>query len=198
MVVCQPGMTDVAKSMDTMVCTESTNGVEIPAKINDTISNRCQVFTEPFQPNDIMEYILLFNPAARSRTEAISGNRPQYQNTRDTVKYVEIAKASHTSGELKFTHSEPNWLGNGKIQYASQGRPMCATTYVAAQITAKIVIASAERLMELRQFWRKSNRTAEISVPACPIPTHHTKSVISHAQPTVLLSPQAPIPVQNV
>src|SRR5690554_5685560 len=90
MVVCHPGITDVAKSIDTMVCTESTSGVEIPARINDTISNRCQVFTEPFHPNDMMEYILFFNPAARSRTDAISGNKPQYQKTNDTVKYVEI------------------------------------------------------------------------------------------------------------
>src|SRR5690606_27552228 len=114
--------------MDTIVCTESTNGVEIPARINETISNRCQVFTDPFHPNDIMEYIRLFKPAARSRTDAISGSRPQYQKTRDTVKYVEIANASQTNGELKLTHSEPNWLGSGKIQYASQGRPMWATT----------------------------------------------------------------------
>src|SRR5690606_12099733 len=86
MVVCQPGITDVAKSMDTMVWTESTNGVEIPARINDTISNRCQVFTDPFHPNDIMEYIRRFSPAARSRTEAMSGSNPQYQNTSETVK----------------------------------------------------------------------------------------------------------------
>ena len=31
MVVCQPGMTEVAKSKDTMVCTESTSGVDRPA-----------------------------------------------------------------------------------------------------------------------------------------------------------------------
>jgi hypothetical protein len=30
-VVCHPGITDVAKSKLTMVCTESTNGVERPA-----------------------------------------------------------------------------------------------------------------------------------------------------------------------
>src|SRR5690606_42028424 len=87
-VVCQPGITDVAKSIDTMVCTESTSGVEIPARISDTISNRCQVFTDPFHPNDRMEYILLFNPNARSRTEAISGSNPQYQNTREDRKSV--------------------------------------------------------------------------------------------------------------
>ena len=55
MVVCHPGITEVAKSNDTMVCTDNTNGVETPAKINETVSKRCQVFTEPFQPNDRME-----------------------------------------------------------------------------------------------------------------------------------------------
>ena len=32
-VVCQPGMTEVAKSNDTIECTESTSGVERPARI---------------------------------------------------------------------------------------------------------------------------------------------------------------------
>ncbi len=36
---------------------------------------------------------------------------------------------------------------------------------------------------------------AEISVPAWPIPIQKTKLVMSNAQPTVLLSPQVPIPV---
>src|ERR1700759_188728 len=74
MVVCHPGSSEVSKSMDTMVCTESTNGVEIPAKINDTVSKRCHVFTEPVQPNDNTEYILRRIPVARSRMVAISGN----------------------------------------------------------------------------------------------------------------------------
>ena len=51
-------------------------------------------------------------------------------------------------------------------------------------MTAKIVIASAERLMPVRQFWRNRNRMAEISVPAWPIPTQKTKLVMSNAQPT--------------
>ena len=54
-VVCHPGTKEVAKSIDTMVCTESTNGVETPAKINDTNSKRCQVFTDPFHPKDKIE-----------------------------------------------------------------------------------------------------------------------------------------------
>ncbi len=32
-VVCQPGITDVAKSNDTTECTERTSGVERPARI---------------------------------------------------------------------------------------------------------------------------------------------------------------------
>jgi hypothetical protein len=32
-VVCQPGRSETAKSNDTMVCTESTSGVETPARI---------------------------------------------------------------------------------------------------------------------------------------------------------------------
>ena len=36
------------------------------------------------------------------------------------------------------------------------------------------------------------------NVAACPIPTHQTKLVMSHAQPTVLFNPQVPIPVDTV
>ena len=35
MVVCQPGITEVAKSKDTIVCTESTKGVLKPASTKD-------------------------------------------------------------------------------------------------------------------------------------------------------------------
>ena len=107
MVVCQPGSKDVAKSVDTMECTESTSGVDTPARISDTASKRCQVFTEPVQPNEHIEYILRRRPVARSRMEAISGSKPVYQNTSDTEKYVEIANTSQMSGELKLTPNEP-------------------------------------------------------------------------------------------
>ncbi|MNI58078.1 hypothetical protein D3C73_1131730 [compost metagenome] len=55
MVVCHPGITEVAKSIDTIVCTESTSGVEIPAKINDTASKRCHVLTLPLHPKEKIE-----------------------------------------------------------------------------------------------------------------------------------------------
>ena len=64
-------------------------------------------------------------------------------------------------------------------------------------MTAKMVMASAERLMELRHCWRNSSRMAEISVPAWPMPTQNTKLVMSNAQPTLLLSPQMPMPLAN-
>jgi len=66
-------------------------------------------------------------------------------------------------------------LGYGKSQYASQGRPVCASGKMPAQATANSVMASAKRLIELRQVWRSRQRIAEISVPAWPMPIHHTK-----------------------
>ena len=63
-----------------------------------------------------------------------------------------------------------------------------------AHATAKIVIASAKRLIELRQGWRRSSRIAEMSVPACPMPIHQTKLTISKPQPTGWLTPQMPMP----
>ena len=50
MVVCQPGTTDVAKSMDTIECTENTSGVAMPAKTKDTSSKRFQCLARPLQP----------------------------------------------------------------------------------------------------------------------------------------------------
>src|SRR6185503_8658228 len=66
-----------------------------------------------------------------------------------------------------------------------------------AHMTAKMVIASAARLIEVRHLCRKRKRIAEISVPACPIPIQNTKFVMSHAQPTGTFSPQTPIPSQK-
>ncbi len=38
MVVCQPGTTEVAKSNDTIVCTDNTSGVLKPANTSDNAS----------------------------------------------------------------------------------------------------------------------------------------------------------------
>ena len=59
MVVCQPGITDVAKSKDTIVCTDKTKGVAKPANTNETSSNLCQSFALPVHPN-LLNYIFSF------------------------------------------------------------------------------------------------------------------------------------------
>src|ERR1044071_4365841 len=66
-----------------------------------------------------------------------------------------------------------------------------------AHMTAKIVMASAERLIDVRHFWRNRNKIAEIKVPAWPIPIQKTKFVMSNAQPTGTFRPQMPMPSQN-
>ncbi len=63
-----------------------------------------------------------------------------------------------------------------------------------AHITANSVMASAKRLMELRHGWLSSSRMAEISVPAWPIPIHHTKFTMANPQATGMLMPQIPTP----
>jgi hypothetical protein len=63
-----------------------------------------------------------------------------------------------------------------------------------AQATANNVMASANRLIELRQDCRSSKRMAEISVPAWPIPIHHTKFTMANPQPIGMFTPQMPMP----
>ena len=63
--------------------------------------------------------------------------------------------------------------------------------------TANSVIASANLLMEVRQVCLKSSRMAEISVPAWPMPIHHTKFTMANPQPTGMLMPQTPVPTKS-
>src|SRR5215471_3238046 len=86
-VVCHPGIKDVAKSMLTTECTESTSGVANPARIRLTISYRLQVRCDPFQPRLRMRKIVcLMIPLLRSRIVARSGIMPRYQKTREIVR----------------------------------------------------------------------------------------------------------------
>ena len=64
-------------------------------------------------------------------------------------------------------------------------------------MTAKIVIASAARLIDVRHFCRNRKRMAEINVPAWPMPTQKTKLTIAKPQLTGLFRPQMPVPSQN-
>src|ERR1700761_8098598 len=102
---------------------------------------------------------------ARSRRVPKSGTMPMYQNTTEMVAYVETANTSQASGERNCGQMFIVF-GYGNSQYPSHGRPICRTGKRPAQHTAKIVIASAKRLMELRQVCLNSSRMAEIRVPA--------------------------------
>ena len=66
-----------------------------------------------------------------------------------------------------------------------------------ALATANSVMASAKRLIELRHDCRSRSRMAEISVPACPIPIHHTKLTMANPQPMGMVTPQMPTPLTN-
>ncbi len=59
-------------------------------------------------------------------------------------------------------------------------------------------MASANRLIELRQLWRSSSRIAEMSVPAWPIPIHQTKLRMSMPQPTGMFTPKSPTPRKTI
>ncbi len=88
-------------------------------------------------------------------------------------------------------------LGYGNSQYPSHGRPRWISGNMPAQTTAKIVMASAKRLMELRQLCLNSSRIAEISVPAWPMPIHHTKLMMAKPHATGCVTAQMPTPFRN-
>src|ERR1700761_5573162 len=121
---------------------------------------------------------------------------PMYQNTTEIVAYVDTANTSHASGERNCGHTFIEF-GYGSSQYPSHGRPMCKSGNIPAQHTAKIVIASANLLIELRQPCLNSSRIAEISVPAWPIPIHHTKLMIANPHAPGIVTPQIPTPFRN-
>src|ERR1700722_3458362 len=64
-----------------------------------------------------------------------------------------------------------------------------------AHITAKMVMVSPARLIDVRQRWRSRNKMAEINVPACPMPIHHTKLMMAQPHMTGCCKPQMPTPV---
>src|SRR5450759_1067344 len=72
---------------------------------------------------------------------------------------------------------------------------MCSTGNTPAHATANSVIDSAHRLIDVRHRWCRSSRIAEMSVPAWPMPIHHTKFTIAKPHATGTLMPQMPTPL---
>src|SRR5689334_14655273 len=93
----------------------------------------------------------------RSRNVARSGTSPTNQKSSDTVAYVETANTSQISGLLNCGQT-PIVFGYGNSQYASHGRPVWNSGKMAAQATAKSVIASAKRLIEVRHVCLSRSR----------------------------------------
>src|SRR6516164_6255785 len=91
----------------------------------------------------------------------------------------------------------PIVLGYGTIQKKYHGRPMCNSGKMPAHATANSVIASAKRLIEVRHFWCNKSKMAEMSVPAWPMPIHHTKLMMAKPQATGTLMPQTPTPTNR-
>src|ERR1700722_17553588 len=121
---------------------------------------------------------------------------PMYQNTTEIVAYVETANTSQANG-LRNCGQTFIEFGYGSSQYPSHGRPMCSSGNIPAQHTAKIVIASAKRLIEFRHPCLNSRRIAEISVPAWPIPIHQTKLMMAKPHATGWVIAQMPTPFRN-
>jgi hypothetical protein len=81
---------------------------------------------------------------SRSRSTAMSGIRPTKRNVVEIVRYVVMAKTSHTSGDLKFGQIRRQF-GYGISQKNFHGRPMWMIGNRPAVMTANTVIASAAR-----------------------------------------------------
>ena len=85
----------------------------------------------------------------------------------------------------------------GSSQFAaSHGRPVWMSGNISAQATAKSVMASAKRLIDVRQSCLRSRRIAEISVPAWPMPIHQTKLMMSNAADGHVVAPD-PDPLEE-
>src|SRR5688572_20298540 len=123
-VVCHPGVMAMAKSNDTTECTDSTSGVENAARKRYIRAKWRHSRSEFRHPNDSTARIRLrIGFVSRSRSTAMSGMSPTYRNVLETVRYVEIAKTSHTSGLLKFGQMRRQF-GYGINQKNFHGRPM--------------------------------------------------------------------------
>src|SRR5581483_225729 len=115
-VECHPGRMAIVKSKLTTVWTDNTRGVASPASSFDAVRCHRQCRDAPRQPSASTPYTAYSNRLfARSRTDAKSGIRPRYQNSSDTVAYVETAKTSQTSG-LRNCGCTVIVFGYGRIQ----------------------------------------------------------------------------------
>src|SRR5215203_1084652 len=99
MVLCHIGITVIAKSQDTIVCTETATGMMMSAIIEMAFSSRIHSRSVPRHPRARIRYILLRNPVDLSRATDMSGIIGRYKYVTLPVRYVLIAMKSHISGD---------------------------------------------------------------------------------------------------
>src|SRR5215207_4820922 len=141
-VVCHPGVSAMAKSNDTTECTDSTRGVEKAARNRYARAKWRHSRSEFRHPSDRAERMRFRTGfVSRSRSTAMSGIKPMKRNVVEIVRYVEIAKTSHTRGLLNCGQMRRQF-GYGISQKNFHGRPMWMIGKSPAVMTAKTVIAS--------------------------------------------------------
>ena len=117
---------------------------------------------------------------------ARSGNKPEYQNKRETVKYVEIANTSQTEVSWSSPKAVRVCLDKGIQRTPSIHAPCAKPGIVRHTLPQRSSWLQLHRFTPVRQPWRNSNRIAEIKRTGVTIPTHHMKLVISQPHPIVL------------
>src|SRR5687768_1220007 len=115
MVLRHIGFSVIAKSHDTIVCTETAMGRMVSAISDVAFSRRTHSRSVPRHPAASVRYIFLRQPSAFSRATAMSGIIVMYRYMRLAVRYVLIAMKSHINGDWKFGHKY-RLFGYGTIQ----------------------------------------------------------------------------------
>src|SRR5262249_40507974 len=112
---------------------------------------------------------------------AKSGIIGRNRKSRLPVRYVEIAKKSHTRGERKFGQII-RLLGYGTSQKNSHGLPRWMIGKRPPIISANAVRTAAQRVTGRRHSACTIRRIAEMSVPAWLMPIQNTKFVMKKPQ----------------
>src|ERR1043166_1121866 len=99
--------------------------------------------------------------AQRSRDVARAGTMALYPNQNGGGLYVDPANTSHISGLRNCGHICMSF-GCGIIHHANHGRPVWSSGNRPAHMTAKIVIASAERTAGLTPPFGISHPTSAL------------------------------------
>ena len=189
----------IAKSKLTTVWTETTSGRREAGQKQIRRLVAVPVRAEPRQPSEAesrrrVATIFVLALIASVARSGIQPDVPEEQRDGGVGRDGEDVP-DERAAELR---PEPHRV---RIREQPVGRPRGARRGYRGRgrrrTTAKSVMASAKRLMELRHFWRKKKRMAEISVPAWPMPIHQTKLTMSKPQPTGMLMPQMPTPLEE-